>query len=74
VRGTTTDDVKTRRVFVNGVKAKDVDFEFHRWEARIEGVKAGKLVLEAHAEDVAGNVEKTGHRLEVVVESARKRF
>jgi hypothetical protein len=68
VRGTTSDNFLTRRVTVNGIEAQSVDFNFHQWEARLSGVKPGKLVLEAKAEDAAGNLELTPHRLEIVVE------
>lgn len=67
VRGTTTDNEKTKRVTVGGVEAKSLDYNFHRWEARLTGVKAGKLKLTARAEDAAGNVEQTPHVLEVTV-------
>ncbi|MEK6233254.1 MAG: hypothetical protein N2C14_00930, partial [Planctomycetales bacterium] len=69
VRGTTTDNVSTKRVVVNGVEAEDVDYGFHRWEAKLTGVKAGKLTITAFAEDEAGNVERTPHRLTVLAES-----
>ena len=68
VRGTTTDNVATRRVVVNGVEAKSVDFNFHQWEAVLENISPGPLDLEAFAEDEAGNVERHKHRLTVIVE------
>jgi hypothetical protein len=68
VRGTTTDNVGTRRVVVNGVEARDVDYNFHQWEATLEGVKPGEIELQAHAEDTAGNVESNVHKLTVTVE------
>ncbi len=67
VRGTTTDNVKTKRVIVNGVAAKDIDYDFHQWEVKLHGIQPGKLRLTAHAEDAAGNIEKTPHNLEIVV-------
>jgi hypothetical protein len=68
VRGTTTDNVKTSRVLVNGVPAKDVDYNFHQWEVTLPGVGPGEVELEAHAEDEAGNVETRAHRMTVMVE------
>jgi hypothetical protein len=68
VRGTTTDNVQTRRVTVNGVEARSTDFDFHQWEVRLTGLKPGKLKLEAKAEDAAGNIEQMMHRVEVVIE------
>jgi len=44
------------------LEAKDVEFDFHRWELTIKGLKPGKLVIEAYGEDEAGNIEKTPHR------------
>ena len=65
VRGTTTDNVATRRVMVNGVKARDVDCGYHQWEARLPGVEPGMLTVVAHAVDRAGNEERTAHRISV---------
>lgn len=67
VRGTTTDNVRTKRVFVNGVEAGDVDYNFHQWEAKLSGIKPGKLSLTVYAEDEAGNVEQTPHKVTVTV-------
>ena len=68
IRGTTTDNLLTRRVVVNGVEVQSTDFDFHQWEVKLTGLKPGKLKLEALAEDAAGNVEQMVHRVEVVVE------
>lgn len=67
VRGTTTDNVKTAKVVVNGVEATPLAgaLGFHEWEVVLEGVEAGDLRIEAYGVDVAGNVEETGHVLEV---------
>ena len=62
-----TDNTKTKRVIVNGVEAKDVDYNFHQWEVRLSGVKPGKLRITAFAKDEAGNIEQTPHKLTVVV-------
>jgi hypothetical protein len=68
VRGTTTDNLLTRRVIVNGAEAQSTDFNFHQWEVKLTGLKPGKLKLDARAEDAAGNVEQMVHRVEVVAE------
>ncbi|MEX0701914.1 MAG: G8 domain-containing protein [Planctomycetales bacterium] len=68
VRGATTDNGRTARVLVNGVEAADFDYGFHVWEARLTGVKSGKLTLAAHGEDAAGNKERTPHSVMVYVE------
>jgi hypothetical protein len=68
VRGTTTDNVRTKRVIVNGVEARDIDYNFHQWEAVLDNVPPGEITITAHAEDEAGNVERNGHRLTLSVE------
>jgi hypothetical protein len=67
VRGTTTDNVKTGRVTVNGVDAAPVDDDFLQWQAELSGVSPGALKITAVAEDAAGNVEQTPHVLSVEV-------
>lgn len=67
VRGVSTDNVKTKQVLVNGVPARNLDFDFHVWEARLTGVKPGPLTITAVAEDAAGNVEQDGHKIVVEV-------
>jgi len=57
VRGTTADNGDVKRVVVNGVEAKSWRPNFIEWEVTVPAAK--KLV--AHAEDRAGNVEKTPH-------------
>jgi hypothetical protein len=68
IRGTTTDNVATQRVIVNGVEARSLAFNFHEWEARLTDLKPGKLTITAVAEDAAGNVEQTPHQFTVTVE------
>jgi hypothetical protein len=68
VRGTTTDNVQTKRVLVNGVEARDIDYNFHQWEVELTGVKTGPLTLEAYAEDAAGNRERYPHKMTIEVE------
>jgi hypothetical protein len=67
VKGTTTDNVKTRRVTVNGVEATAVDDDFLQWEATLRDVKTGRLTITAVSEDEAGNIEQTPHVLTVEV-------
>lgn len=57
VRGATADNGTVKRVLVNGREAKATAANFAEWEIIVDN--AGKL--EAHAEDAAGNVEKTPH-------------
>ncbi len=67
VKGTTSDNVKTRRVTVNGVEAEAVDDDFLQWQATLTDVEAGPLTITAVSEDAAGNVEQTPHVLTVEV-------
>jgi hypothetical protein len=67
VKGTSTDNVKIRRVTVNGVEAKAVDDDFLQWEATLTGAEPGPLTITAVSEDDAGNVEQTPHVLTVQV-------
>lgn len=73
VRGTSTDNGAVRRVVVNGVPARSVEHAFHLWEATLADVEPGTLVLEAHAEDAAGNRERTGHNLRIRVTRGARR-
>jgi hypothetical protein len=63
VRGTTTDNTRTKRVVVNGTAATDIDYNFHQWEVKLSGLKPGPIKLAAYAEDVHGNVEQLPHQL-----------
>jgi hypothetical protein len=63
VRGSAADNGSVKRVLVNGTEAKAVAANFAEWEVILEGVPAGAVKVEAYAEDAAGNVEKTRHRL-----------
>ena len=67
IRGTSTDNARTKRVIVNGVDAVDTDYHFNQWEVTISGVERGKFVVEAYSEDDAGNREMTPHRIQLVV-------
>ncbi|HEX7901686.1 MAG TPA: G8 domain-containing protein [Planctomycetota bacterium] len=57
VRGTTIDNGEVKSVTVNGKPARALAPNFLAWEAEVEPGP-----LSAHAEDAAGNVEKTPHR------------
>ncbi|MBX9579116.1 MAG: G8 domain-containing protein [Gemmataceae bacterium] len=62
VRGTTSDNGEVTRVLVNGIPATSTRDGFAEWEAVVEDTAANRVVT-AHAEDDAGNVEKTPHTL-----------
>ena len=61
MRGTTADNGTVKKVLVNGKEAKALPPNFAEWEIVLDGVPAGELKLQAHAEDAAGNVEKRPH-------------
>jgi hypothetical protein len=67
VRGTTSDNGKLARIVVNGHKAHLVSSTSGEWEVLLDGLQPGVLILSAHAEDSAGNVEQTRHQLRVVI-------
>jgi hypothetical protein len=67
VRGTTADNGTVARVLVNGQAARALAPNFAEWSVTLERPRPGPLTLRAHAEDAAGNVEKTPHAVEVVV-------
>ena len=58
VRGTCSDNGPVKKVVVNGVEAKATATNFAEWEATLPG---DTTKVTAHAEDAAGNVEKTPH-------------
>jgi len=63
VRGTTSDNGAVKRVLVNGQEAKALTANFAEWEVSLDGVRDGRIT--AHAEDMAGNVEKLPHVVSV---------
>jgi hypothetical protein len=67
VRGTTTDNVKTKRVLINGIEAKSLDYNFHQWEAALTGLQPGAFTLTAQAEDAAGNIEQHKHQMKIML-------
>ena len=60
VRGTTSDNGTVKRVLVNGTSARGAE-NFAEWEVVLDEPRAGELKLTAHAEDAAGNIEKSVH-------------
>jgi hypothetical protein len=60
-RGTTTDNGTIKRVLVNGREAHALAANFAEWEIVLDNVGPTEVKLVAHAEDVAGNTEKTPH-------------
>jgi hypothetical protein len=63
VRGTTADNSTVKRVMVNRKEARALADNFAEWEITLEA--AGPLTLRAHAEDMAGNVERRPHMVRV---------
>jgi G8 domain len=61
VRGIASDNGIIKRVTVNGQAAKPRGDSLAEWEIVLRDVPAGKVTIRAHAEDGAGNVEKTPH-------------
>jgi hypothetical protein len=61
VRGTTSDNGTVKRVMVNGKEARSLGANFSEWELVLEHMPSGEQNIQAHAEDVAGNVEKLPH-------------
>jgi hypothetical protein len=60
VHGCSADNGTVKRVLVNGTEAKALLPNFAEWEADLDNVP-GTRRLEAYAEDLAGNVEKSPH-------------
>ena len=60
VRGSAIDNNEIRRVVVNGREAKALRPNFSEWEVELD---PGEARVVAHAEDAAGNVERSPHAL-----------
>jgi hypothetical protein len=58
VRGTTSDNGTVKRVLVNGKEATSIASNYSEWEIVLD-ISSGPIKIEARAEDVAGNIEKT---------------
>lgn len=67
VRGETSDNGEVKTVLVNNRPARPLAANFAQWEIVLENLKAGDMSVEARADDAAGNVEITPHRLAIVV-------
>ncbi len=63
VKGTTSDNGTIKKVSVNGKEAKAIEPNSAQWEATVAYEGNGPIRIEAFAEDVAGNVERTPHRV-----------
>jgi hypothetical protein len=72
VRGTTSDNGVVKRVLVNGTEARQVRGNFTEWEIVLDRPSGKVLTLTAHAEDEAGNVEKTKHTLTLALDQAER--
>src|SRR5206468_3986911 len=64
-RGTTSDNGVVKRVLVNGREGQALAPNFAEWQVVLEDAGSGDIKLAAHAEDAAGNIEKTPHVLSV---------
>jgi hypothetical protein len=67
VRGMTSDNGTITRVLVNGKEARMLPGTFGEWEISLDAITPGQVMLTAHGEDQAGNVESTRHSVTVVV-------
>lgn len=67
VRGTTSDNGTVKCVRINGHEAKATARNWAQWEITLEKAPAGRIALIAAGEDMAGNVEKTPHKLTVSI-------
>jgi hypothetical protein len=65
VRGTTSDNGVVKSVLVNEREAQALTANFAEWEVVLENASSGPVTLTAHAEDVAGNIERTSHLVRV---------
>ncbi len=62
VRGSSCDDYEVARVVVNGREARPLRPNFAEWEVDLD-LEGPSSPIVAHAEDDAGNVEKTPHSI-----------
>ena len=67
VRGTTSDNGKVKQVWVNKSEAEWTAESRGEWQAVLAAGKRGQVVINAYAEDAAGNVEQTKHEMTVVL-------
>jgi hypothetical protein len=67
VRGTTYDNGSVKCVRVNGRNAKPLTSSYAEWEITLNTASDDKLPISAAAEDAAGNIERTPHKLTVIL-------
>jgi hypothetical protein len=67
IRGTTSDSGAVAKVLVNGQPARATAANFEQWEVILRDQTPGQRSFQAHAEDAAGNVERTPHVVAVEV-------
>ncbi len=63
IRGSAADNGKIQQVMINGVEARAVRDNFAEWEAKLPA--SGSVTISAVGVDVAGNVERLGHKVSV---------
>jgi hypothetical protein len=64
VRGVTSDNGPVKKVLVNGQPARATAPNFAEWEIVLDG-QLTRQQISAHAEDVAGNIEKSPHVIRI---------
>jgi len=67
IRGETSDNGEVKKVLVNNRPARPLAENFAQWEIVLENLKSGDMSVEARAEDAAGNMELTPHRVAVTI-------
>jgi hypothetical protein len=65
VRGSVADTSDIKHVTVNGQRARATRGSFAEWDITLEAQSGKRLEVSAHAEDVRGHVEKSGHKIVV---------
>jgi hypothetical protein len=65
VRGTASDNGTIARVMVNGKPAKAIAPNFAQWQVVLPAGDHSPASLQAHAEDLAGNVERLKHEVTI---------
>jgi hypothetical protein len=63
VQGTCSDNGKVKCVVINGREAAALSPNFATWKIALDARPQDPETIAAHAEDVAGNIEKRPHRL-----------
>jgi hypothetical protein len=65
VEGVTADDGEVRSVCVNGRAARAVAPNYSQWQVLLDGADATSPSLVACAQDAAGNLERTPHKIDL---------